>query len=547
MNIVVAGTRISPSSVVSSEVLPQFVQISTFFLHSTYPHSSLLPQVFLDRIMSISASSADAERLDALKAVFHEFVKDNLQHIQTKIIHEIAFSYRMDEEVLFFASLTHDYRAAIAYYLMDANYTAILATLNKHCLTRSMVPLWYQVSSRLIQHVPVDLVSAWMNDEPTEGGGGAANVLRPAKLIPAILQYNVKYNPPGETQNQAVRYLNWVVQDGQSTDPAIHNLVIFLSASDVTKPEAELVEFLVQNQDDYYFDEKYALRVCLEHKRHKAAGHIYGLMGMWGDAIELCLSTDNIALAKTLAGQPSDAGLKKKLWLEIAQHVLRRDSNNAGSGADGGVRAVLGMLRESKLKLDDVLPYFGEDVLIADFSNEMWETLTDYNCQTEDLKRMMHDMTHDAARMNSEIDTLRQRQLFLQNDSRCKLCFKPILGTGSFYAFPLCKEEFHQDCLRQHVTASDAVSEDTRMRILELHEIVQSCALHVVEGNEDPSEIARAREAKQALDLIVADQCPCCGDLKIQEAAQPFISTHNEALSWEIPSKNGGGGGEDLW
>ena len=487
-------------------------------------------KVFLD-VMSDFSRPRDPEHVDRVKKEFHAFVKDNIEHIQTTVVYDIVSAYNLPDELLYFSALTKNYRAVVAHYMRDGNYVGVLDCLKKHCLNHtSMVGLWYKYASRLIQFVPVELVDT-LTDDTAENTAGS--VLDPIKLIPAMLQYNVRHNPPGVAENQAVRYLSWVVTEGQATEQAVHNLLLYCYASDQTKPEEDLVDFLLASADDYYFDDNYALRLCLEHGRSRAAAHLYAFMEMHQDAVQLALQLGDVALAKTLASQAPDDATKKKLWVRTARHVLKRDKGNARAG--GGVSASLAMLKECPLlKLDDLMPLLGDDVLIADFQAEILHALGEYGYEIEDLKRQMHEMTDDSKLITDDIALLRQRRLYLLADAKCRLCQKPLF-TEPFYAFVLCRDNFHQSCLRRHITSSDTVSDEDRQRILTLLGDVQRVERMVVEGSAEQAHANEAREAKKALDQMVANQCPICGDLKIAEATQPFVTASSaEAASWEI-------------
>jgi hypothetical protein len=167
--------------------------------------------------------------------------------------------------------------------------------------------------------------------------------LDPQKLIPALVRYSPDRNPPGEpkvprrpalgggpegewltsggaVQNQAIRYLEYVVDRRHNRNPAIHNylLSLFAQASD----EIELLKFLTAQADQPVVDLKYALRLCHERGMKQACVYIYAAMGLFTEAVELALTFDDLDLAKRHASQPPDEDTRKRLWQRIARHVV---------------------------------------------------------------------------------------------------------------------------------------------------------------------------------------------------------------------------------
>jgi hypothetical protein len=90
---------------------------------------------------------------------------------------------------------------------------------------------------------------------------------------------------------------------------------------------------------------------------------------------------DNIELARINADRQHESQpcLRKKLWLKIAKHIIRKKNN---------VKEALAFLKYSNnvLTLEDVLPFFPDFVLIDDFKDEICSALETYNSEIEELK-----------------------------------------------------------------------------------------------------------------------------------------------------------------
>jgi len=82
-------------------------------------------------------------------------------------------------------------------------------------------------------------------------------------------------------------------------------------------------------------------------------------MGMYEEAVDLALKVD-IELARQNANMPEDdIELRKKLWLRIARHVVEEEKN---------IKKAMNVLKDCDLlKIEDILPFFPDFVLIDDF------------------------------------------------------------------------------------------------------------------------------------------------------------------------------------
>jgi hypothetical protein len=65
-------------------------------------------------------------------------------------------------------------------------------------------------------------------------------------------------------------------------------------------------------------------------------------LGLYEDAVALALAVD-LQLAKAVANGPEDDdGLRRKLWLSIAKHVVQGGGSSGGAGAANGVGRAAG-------------------------------------------------------------------------------------------------------------------------------------------------------------------------------------------------------------
>jgi hypothetical protein len=186
--------------------------------------------------------------------------------------------------------------------------------------------MYYRFGPVLLRQAPRETVDSWLRQTS----------LDPIRLIPSLLQLQQTPRDP-LSPNQAIRYLNHVVFEQQSTSPTIHNLLITFyvspssAASSTTflEDDGPLLRFLSTAPSDPttgkpYYDLDYALRLCKRTGRTQPCVHIYSKMGLWENSVDLALEKGDLELAKINADMPEeDQPLRKKLWLKIARYVVQ--------------------------------------------------------------------------------------------------------------------------------------------------------------------------------------------------------------------------------
>ncbi|CAK9261476.1 unnamed protein product [Sphagnum jensenii] len=482
---------------------------------------------------------------------FRAFLSDCKDVLDEATTVKLLGSYGRVEELVFFAGLKEQYETLIHHYVQQGDAKKALAILQKP----SMSPeLQYKFAPALIMLDPHGTVDAWTTTRLS---------LEPRRLIPALMRYSIEPHPKDEP-NAAIRYLEYCIRQQQNEDSAVHNLLLSLYARQAE--ESALLQFLDAKHGkgrldgpDYFYDPKYALRLCLEEKRMRACVYIYGMMHMHEEAIALALQVDP-ETAKLEADKVEDnEELRKKLWLMIAKHVVQQGKATKGEN----IRKAIAFLKETDglLKIEDILPFFPDFSLIDDFKEAICTSLEDYNRQIEELKRDMVDATHGAENIRNDISALTQRYAVIKRDETCRICGERILAprgmhgalgaarsysslVAPFYVFP-CEHAFHADCLTDYVIKHTDKSERDRIRGL----LRQLTALGnqeppITTGSKTSAETAPADgrpspidQLRAQLDDAVAGECPFCGELMIKEIGQAFIGSEDSDLvvSWALP------------
>ncbi|KAI8370704.1 Pep3/Vps18/deep orange family-domain-containing protein [Radiomyces spectabilis] len=253
------------------------------------------------------------EQLKDLQDEFKSFLESYSTHLHRPTTYKLIASHGHNSELLYYASLIGDYGRVVSHWVIEKNWEKALEVLSK----QADVDIFYHFSPVLME------------------------------------------NAPYET-NQAIRYLSYVVTTLGNTDPAIHNFLLTLYATQPTRDETALLTFLKNEGREMHYNLDYALRLCSQNGRTQSCVHIYSQMGLYEEAVHLALKHEDLELARINADKPEDDPmLRKKLWLSIAKHVVQENKD---------IKTAMEFLKAGDLlKIEDILPFFPDFVLIDDF------------------------------------------------------------------------------------------------------------------------------------------------------------------------------------
>ena len=97
------------------------------------------------------------------------------------------------------------------------------------------------------------------------------------------------------------------------------------------------------------------------------------------------------------------------------------------------------------LKIEDILPFFPDFVVIDDFKIEICGALEEYSARIKELKGEMDEATASADSIKRDIEGLANRFVTVEQSDKCWKCGMGLI-TRQFYVFP-CQHVFHADCL----------------------------------------------------------------------------------------------------
>ncbi|KAL5972999.1 Vacuolar protein sorting-associated protein 18 like protein [Asimina triloba] len=437
----------------------------------------------------LSLENCDSEYWSVIKE-FRAFLSDCKDVLDEATTMKLLESYGRVDELVYFAGLKEHYEIVVHHYIQQGEAKKALEVLQKPSVP---IELQYKFAPDLIMLDAYETIESWMT----------TSNLNPRRLIPAMMRYSSEPHAKNET-HEVIKYLEFCVRRLLNEDPGVHNLLLSLYAKQ--EDESALLRFLQDksgkgrpNGPDFFYDPKYALRLCLKEKRMRACVHIYSMMSMHEEAVALALQVDP-DFAKAEADKvEDDEDLRKKLWLMVAKHVIEQEK---GAKREN-IRKAIAFLKETDglLKIEDILPFFPDFSLIDDFKEAICSSLEDYNKQIEQLKQEMNDATHGADNIRKDISVLAQRFAVIDRDEEC----------GAEYILDLQK----QLSLLGNRRAADSNG--------------------TVE-DETITSTTQADKIRSLLDDAIASECPFCGDLMIREISLPFILPEeaDQVSSWEI-------------
>lgn len=482
--------------------------------------STWLVQIFMAKLNSLDDMVATKgelmENLDSQGAkdelkknqkAFQDFVTKHKSDLDAKTVYEIIASHDREDELLFFANAITDYEYVLSYWIQREKWQEALSVLNK----QSNPETFYRYSNVLMTHAASGLVEILTR----------RNNIEPYRMIPALLQYNETASVPLQ-QNQAVRYLNYIVNNYPDAPASVHNTLISFLATQPSTNESSLLSYLESQPTPPLFDADFALRLCISHNRIHSCIHIYSvILHNHTAAVSLALEHNDIDLAALVADRveptATNRPLRKQLWLMIAERKIKQPNTSIKSAID--------FLKRSPnsadlLKIEDLISFFPDFVVIDDFKEEICTALESYSRHIDNLKSEMDASELTAQQIRSEIAALDSRYAIVEPGERCWICTLPVLSR-QFFVFP-CQHAFHSDCLGKRVLENS--SQTKRKSIKELQGRV-SQGMGV--GVQRQKWIAE-------LDGIVGEQCVLCGDLGIKGVDEAFVKEGEDRGEWSI-------------
>ncbi|XP_071871160.1 vacuolar protein sorting-associated protein 18 dor isoform X2 [Bombus fervidus] len=402
-----------------------------------------------------------------------------------------------DKDNLIRLTIMHcNYEEVIRQHLYKNNYLDALEVLK----SQNNKELFYQFAGILLQELPRPTMTALISQ---------GSLLKPSKLLPAL----VSCNSDEKHAKEVIRYLEFCVYKQSCQEQAIHNFLLSLYARYKRDEVMRYISSQGQDINMVHYDVHYALRLCQEVGLTEACVQLSALLGLWTTAVDLAL-TINVDLAKQIAAMPSDHDdeLRKKLWLKIAEHVVREKDD---------IQQAMEFLQHCDIvRIEDILPFFSDFVTIDHFKDAICNSLQEYNQHIQDLKEEMQEATKAAELIRKDIQEFRTRCTFINTKDTCNTCGVQLL-LRPFYVFP-CGHRFHSDCLVAALTPM--LSMDQRTKLADLQRQLTALSNKPEDTRSVRSvSLSTKDQIKADIDDLIASECLYCGELMIESIDKPFI------------------------
>ncbi|EFE40382.1 hypothetical protein TRV_04865 [Trichophyton verrucosum HKI 0517] len=491
-------------------------QLSTYKKSATMQRmmiASWLVEVFMSKLNSLDDTIATKAELveggneddakddiQSIRSEFQQFVNKYKADLDPRTVYDIIGSHGREQELLYFATTINDHNFVLSYWVQREKWSEALNVLKK----QTDPEVFYKYSSVLMTYSASEFVDILMRQTG----------LDPQKLIPALLTYN-KDTKTSLSQNQATRYLNFIIANHPNPSAAVHNTLISIYASHPSTSEGALLHYLEsQPSSPPPYDADFALRLCIQHKRVQSCVHIYSMMGQYQEGVTLALKHNDIELAALVADRPEgNDKLRKKLWLLVAEKKIHQPGI--------GIKEAIEFLRRCELlRIEDLIPFFPDFVVIDDFKDEICTALEDYSRHIDTLRQEMDNSAHVAEQIRLETAALGSRYAIVEPGEKCWICSLPVLSR-QFFVFP-CQHAFHSDCLGKKVM--DAAGTGKKKHIRDLQ----------AEMSKGTSIGAKREKIIRELDGLIAEACILCGEHAIKQLDEPFISPADNKNEWSI-------------
>lgn len=177
--------------------------------------------------------------------------------------------------------------------------------------------------------------------------------------------------------------------------------------------------------------------------------------------------------------------------------------------------------RNELLRIQDLLPLFGDFVVVNDCKEDICTALENYARQIDDLKQEMDQSVNTGQRIKKDAKTLDQRYAILEPGERCWKCRLPLLLMEQSFVFP-CQHSFHADCLIEVSVDMVGMSEMQRVRQLQIG------------SSRGVASRSRTEDTMQELDELVAGACVLCSETAVQQIDKSFVTTADDRNEWAI-------------
>lgn len=443
-----------------------------------------LAELFKSRLSIVKKNKAQQVALTSWIAHFYldtnniqgfcSLVDDELDKMDQSTIKQILRQHANEEALLYFAQKTEDSKCIIEHWIQKDEWMKALEAIRQY----ENLDLVHKFAALLLEKAPRETVESWMRIQSID----------PVKMLPAITRYSLSFRGP-INENQAVRYLKFLVYDCNSTLDAVLNTLLVLYA--LEKDEDDLID-LLQSKANALPNLDFALRTCLLHRKPRSSIFLYTMMGFFEEAVDLALAEGFLEQAKEIVEKHVDQDeTKKHLWLKIASKTIHN------KGPDEAMKLIGELNIEELIKL---LPSFDS---LEKLRPNLVKALQRADGELSAINKEIKQSLTASETVHDEIIKFNNRHMLVEPGEPCNLCMYP-LATRNFYIFP-CQHGFHADCVVDYIRGGR--NEGAKDRL--------SKALSDKPGYD--------KIYTPEIDAIVSEQCVLCDPDQIENIDKPII------------------------
>lgn len=333
------------------------------------------------------------------------------------------------QKLIEFSISIKDYRTPLQYYISNSMWSNALELIRQHGSEDK--ELVYRYSSITLKYCPKETVDSWMR----------LSDLDATKLLSGLIDYSEVYRGP-VNENQALRYLKHTIIKEGNKDEVVFETTLSMMCANNDSNETELLNFLKERSLNHY-DNDFALRLTLKFKQYKCAVYLYTLMGLYEEAVILCLQVGgdemfnmSIEIAEK---QASNEKLRKYLLRLISKQAIETK----------GPKAALQFIH--LLGIGDLLAQFPEFESLDELAPEVIRSLEHTKNKLMSINSEIDESLKASEEIQTEIANFKKQSVLVEPGEPCQLCHFP-LAVRKFIVFP-CQHGFHYDCLQKNSRA----------------------------------------------------------------------------------------------
>ena len=334
----------------------------------------------------------------------------------------------------------------------------------------------------------------------------------------------------------------------------------------VTNSIAKNIYAINQEDNKIYFEISFVKNIV---KSKLILALIYCLKKEYSKSIYIALNNNNTETAKDIAifivNTISDPKKKKEIWLDIFNH-FKSSSMNIIEEILNKSEGVLGIL--------DILPHLMGNVQLKTIKNDLKNCINIYERKLKKLKMHINDYGFSSKLLNQKaIKESNNGRKYLKlkfEDISCAVCGKD-LKESNFYLFP-CNHSLDFDCLINTLLYYDVkkIGDETfKKKMLGIKQIINeirqlnlkqknilerkttllqkqkkqnvitgifrtltSAKIDVEDEDFSPEEENQLQDLENALDKLLSEECPLCGDEMIFSTQIKFVD--EDIDDWKV-------------